>query len=218
MAVLRGNLAPDGGVIKHIGGRAAGCCSTPARRSCSRTTTTCDARIDDPDLDVTPDSRAGAAERRPARRARACRSGACCRSRRSCSQQGVRDMVRISDARMSGTALRHLRAARRAESAVGGPLALVRDGDMIELDVPGARLDAARDRDEELAAPPRGWQPPTAATARLRRAVRRARDAGRPGLRLRLPGRGTGADPGAGDPLTLGRAVGGGRWAVRRAR
>lgn len=54
--------------------------------------------------------------------------------------QGVTDMVRISDARMSGTAYGTVVLHVAPESAVGGPLALVRDGDMIELDVPGRRL------------------------------------------------------------------------------
>jgi dihydroxy-acid dehydratase len=56
-------------------------------------------------------------------------------------QQGVRDMVRISDARMSGTAFGTVVVHATPESAVGGPLAAVRNGDMIELDVPGRRLD-----------------------------------------------------------------------------
>ena len=54
---------------------------------------------------------------------------------------GVRDMVRISDARMSGTAFGTVVVHVSPESAVGGPLAAVRDGDVIELDVPNRRLD-----------------------------------------------------------------------------
>jgi L-arabonate dehydrase len=53
---------------------------------------------------------------------------------------GVTDMVRISDARMSGTAYGTVVLHATPEAAVGGPLALVKDGDMIELDVPGRRL------------------------------------------------------------------------------
>ena len=56
-------------------------------------------------------------------------------------EAGVRDMVRISDARMSGTSYGTCVLHVAPESAVGGPLALVRDGDEIELDVPGRRLD-----------------------------------------------------------------------------
>ena len=55
--------------------------------------------------------------------------------------QGVRDMVRISDARMSGTSFGTVVLHVAPESAVGGPLAAVRDGDIIELDVPNRRLE-----------------------------------------------------------------------------
>src|SRR5882672_12700208 len=56
-------------------------------------------------------------------------------------QKGVRDMVRISDARMSGTAYGTVVLHTAPEAAVGGPLALVNDGDWIELDVAGRRLE-----------------------------------------------------------------------------
>ncbi|GAA0534433.1 hypothetical protein GCM10011581_08100 [Saccharopolyspora subtropica] len=56
-------------------------------------------------------------------------------------QQGVTDMVRISDARMSGTSYGTCVLHVAPESFAGGPLALVRDGDLIELDVPNRRLD-----------------------------------------------------------------------------
>ena len=65
-------------------------------------------------------------------------------------QQGVRDMVRISDARMSGTSYGACVLHVAPESFVGGPLAFVRDGDIIELDVPARRL-SLRVSDEELA-------------------------------------------------------------------
>jgi dihydroxy-acid dehydratase len=55
--------------------------------------------------------------------------------------QGVTDMVRISDARMSGTAFGTVVVHATPESAAGGPLAAVQNGDIIELDVPGRRLD-----------------------------------------------------------------------------
>ena len=54
--------------------------------------------------------------------------------------KGVRDMVRISDARMSGTSYGACVLHVAPESFIGGPLALVRDGDLIELDIPGRRL------------------------------------------------------------------------------
>jgi dihydroxy-acid dehydratase len=75
-------------------------------------------------------------------------------------KQGVTDMVRISDARMSGTAYGTVVLHVTPEAAVGGPLALVRDGDMIELDVEARRLhidvsdaELAKRRAEWKAAP-----------------------------------------------------------------
>ncbi|HSF07087.1 MAG TPA: IlvD/Edd family dehydratase [Methylomirabilota bacterium] len=73
-------------------------------------------------------------------------------------RQGVRDMVRISDARMSGTSYGTVVLHVAPESAVGGPLALVRDGDQIELDVPGRRL-TLRVSDDELARRRAAWRP-----------------------------------------------------------
>jgi dihydroxy-acid dehydratase len=64
--------------------------------------------------------------------------------------QGIRDMVRVSDARMSGTSYGACILHVAPESFVGGPLALVQDGDIIEVDVPARRL-SLRVADEELA-------------------------------------------------------------------
>jgi dihydroxyacid dehydratase/phosphogluconate dehydratase len=74
-------------------------------------------------------------------------------------QEGVTDMVRISDARMSGTAYGTAVLHVSPESAAGGPLALVRDGDMIELDVEGRRLHLDIS-DEEMAARRAAWKMP----------------------------------------------------------
>jgi L-arabonate dehydrase len=73
-------------------------------------------------------------------------------------RQGVRDMVRISDARMSGTSYGTVVLHVAPEAAVGGPLALVRDGDVIELDVPARRLTLLVS-DEELARRRAAWRP-----------------------------------------------------------
>ncbi len=73
-------------------------------------------------------------------------------------EQGVRDVVRISDARMSGTAFGAVVLHVAPESAIGGPLALVQNGDWIELDVPGRRLQLDI-TDEELARRRANWQP-----------------------------------------------------------
>ena len=74
-------------------------------------------------------------------------------------KRGVTDMVRISDARMSGTSYGTVVLHMAPESAVGGPLALVRDGDQIELDVPARRLTLRVD-DAELARRRAAWTPP----------------------------------------------------------
>lgn len=71
---------------------------------------------------------------------------------------GVKDMVRISDARMSGTSYGTVILHVAPESAVGGPLALVHDGDVIELDVPNRRLNL-RVEDAELARRRAAWTP-----------------------------------------------------------
>jgi dihydroxy-acid dehydratase len=74
-------------------------------------------------------------------------------------KQGVRDMVRLSDARMSGTSYGTCVLHVSPESFVGGPLALVRDGDLIELDVPNRRLDLKVDA-AELERRRAAWKPP----------------------------------------------------------
>jgi dihydroxy-acid dehydratase len=74
-------------------------------------------------------------------------------------KQGVSDMVRISDARMSGTAYGTVILHVAPEAAAGGALALVRDGDLIDLDVAGRRLELLVS-EEELAARRRDWKPP----------------------------------------------------------
>ena len=84
LAVLRGNLAPDGGVIKPHRRRTAICCSNRARRSSSRTTPTWRPASTTRCSTSTPNSVLVLQQRRADRRARACRNGACCRSRRSC--------------------------------------------------------------------------------------------------------------------------------------
>jgi L-arabonate dehydrase len=74
-------------------------------------------------------------------------------------RKGITDMVRISDARMSGTAYGTVVLHTAPEAAAGGPLALVQNGDMVELDVPNRRLHL-HVSDEELARRRAAWQPP----------------------------------------------------------
>ncbi len=168
IAVIYGNLAPDGAVIKPAAasphllrhrGRAVVFDSIEDMH----------ARIDDPDLDVDADSilvMRGCGPRGypgmpevanmplPAKLLR----------------QGVRDMVRICDGRMSGTAYGTVVLHVTPEAAAGGPLALLRTGDFVILDVAARRLDidipadelAARSPDEATvnayAKPLRGWE------------------------------------------------------------
>ncbi|MGP5717021.1 IlvD/Edd family dehydratase [Brachybacterium tyrofermentans] len=168
IALLRGNLAPDGAIIKPAA-------ATPELLQHRGRALVFDSiedfheRIDDPDLEVDADS---------------------VMILRGCGpkgypgmpevsnmplptkllEQGVRDMVRICDGRMSGTAYGTVVLHVAPEAAAGGPLGLVRTGDWIVLDVAGRRLDvelsaeelAAREPSAAMtgafAAPTRGWE------------------------------------------------------------
>ncbi len=159
ICVLSGNLAPDGAVIKPSA-------ATPelmqhrGRAVVFEDIDHYKARVDDPDLDI---------------------DETCVMVMKNCGpkgypgfsevgnmalpakilKKGITDMVRISDARMSGTAYGTVVLHTAPESAIGGPLALVRDGDMIELDVAGRRLHLDVD-DAELEKRRANWQPPGA--------------------------------------------------------
>jgi dihydroxy-acid dehydratase len=168
IAVLRGNLAPDGAVVKPAA-------ATPALLTHRGPAVVFDsvedlhARLDDPDLPVTADSvlvLRGCGPRGypgmpevanlplPAK----------------LLAQGVRDMVRVCDGRMSGTAYGTVVLHVAPESAAGGPLAKIRTGDPVILDVPRRRIDVdiptaeleARPPDPAAvrahAAPRRGWE------------------------------------------------------------
>ncbi len=157
LAVLRGNLAPDGAVLKQTA-------MDPAlRKHVGPALVFADKkdlmeRIDDLDLDVQPDSVLVQLMGGPVGAPGMPEWGQLPIPAKLW-QAGVRDMVRISDARMSGTAYGACVLHVAPESAVGGPLALVRDGDLVELDVDNRRLDVHVD-DEELAARRAAWRPP----------------------------------------------------------
>ena len=166
--MLRGSLAPDGAVIK----RSAASPDLLRHRGPAvvfEDVYDLAARIDDPDLDVTADSVLVLRNSGPEGRRRGCRSGGSCRSRRSCSAPGVTDMVRISDARMSGTSFGTVVLHVAPESAAGGPLAIVRDGDPIALDVDARTLDLDARRRRARAAPRRLPDPVPPLPPRLRR-------------------------------------------------
>ena len=123
-------------------------------------------RIDDPALPVTPDHCLVLRNAGPIGAPGMPEAGALPIPKKLGSK-GVTDMVRISDARMSGTAFGTVVLHVTPEASAGGPLALVRDGDIITLDSTRRRLDLAVD-DAELAsaAPPgRRRQSPRAATS-----------------------------------------------------
>ncbi|MCP2164790.1 IlvD/Edd family dehydratase [Goodfellowiella coeruleoviolacea] len=161
LAVLRGNLAPDGALIKPAaatprllrhGGRAVvfhGVADLHARID----TVDCDADTVFVLTGVGPRGYPGMPE-----------VGNFGLPKRLLDA-GVDDAVRISDGRMSGTAFGTVVLHVAPESAVGGPLALVRDGDWIELDVPARRLHLAVSPDE-LARRRAGWTPPEPAADR----------------------------------------------------
>jgi L-arabonate dehydrase len=157
IAVLRGNLCPDGAIIKPAAA------SVHLLRHTGRAVAFEDvedfyARIDDEDLDV---------------------DETCMLVLKNCGprgypgmpevgnlplppkllRRGITDMVRISDGRMSGTAYGTVVLHVSPEAAIGGTLAIVQSGDLIELDVPGRTLRLLVDEDE-LARRRRAWQPP----------------------------------------------------------
>jgi dihydroxy-acid dehydratase len=159
LAVLRGNLAPDGAVIKpaameaHLQKHTGSAVVFKDYNDMA-------ARVDDSALPVTKDSVLVLQSAGP-QGAPGLPEWGQLPIPKKILQQGVRDMVRISDARMSGTSYGACVLHVAPESHVGGPLALVRDGDLIELDVPGRKLTLRVD-EAELAKRRAAWQPPKA--------------------------------------------------------
>jgi dihydroxy-acid dehydratase len=158
LAVLRGNLAPEGAIIKWSAAEPQLLTHTgPA--IVFRNYQDLAARIDDPGLVVTRNSVLVLQNAGP-RGGPGMPEWGMLPIPRKLLQQGVRDMVRLSDARMSGTAYGACVLHIAPESFVGGPLALVQDGDAIELNVPERRL-TLHVADAELTARRRAWTPPT---------------------------------------------------------
>ena len=157
IAVLKGNLAPDGAVIKPAAA-SPHLLKHRGRAVAFESIEDFHARIDDPELDI---------------------DESCVMVLKNCGprgypgmaevgnmplptkilQKGIIDMVRISDARMSGTAYGTVVLHVSPEAAAGGPLSLVRDGDMIQLDV-GERSLHLEVSDEELARRKNAWGAP----------------------------------------------------------
>jgi len=163
LAVLRGNLAPDGAVIKPSAMEPR-LLRHRGRAVVFRNYDDMARRIDDPSLEVDADSVIVLQGAGPQGAPGMPEWGQLPIPKRLLSA-GVRDMVRISDARMSGTSYGACVLHVAPESHVGGPLALVRDGDLIELDVPARRIELkveAGDLERRRAA----WTPPPARYAR----------------------------------------------------
>src|SRR6202171_123558 len=156
IAVLRGNLAPDGAVIKPSA-------ATPAllthrgRAVVFESIEDFKARIDDPQLDIDESCVMVLKGAGPRGYPGMPETGNLPLPPKILAQ-GVTDMVRISDARMSGTACGTVVLHTSPEAAVGGPLALVRNGDLIELDVPKRRIELLVD-DAELERRHAAWRP-----------------------------------------------------------
>jgi dihydroxy-acid dehydratase len=157
VAVLRGNLAPQGAVIKHTAVLDRRLLRHAGPAVVFRNYNDMDARIDDPDLPVTPDSVLVLQDAGPLGGPGMPEWGMLPIPKKILAQ-GVRDMVRLSDARMSGTSYGTCVLHVAPESFVGGPLAFVRDGDIIELDVP-ARSLTLKVSEEELARRRAEWAP-----------------------------------------------------------
>jgi len=163
IAVLRGNLCPNGAVIKPSAATAE-LMNHRGRAVVFETIEDFHARIDDPDLDI---------------------DETCVMVLKNCGprgypgmaevgnmplppkllKKGVTDMVRISDARMSGTAYGTVVLHIAPEAAAGGVLAVVQNGDQIELDVAGRRLHLDVS-DAEIERRRAAWKPPVAPPAR----------------------------------------------------
>jgi dihydroxy-acid dehydratase len=139
LAVLRGTLAPDGAILKRAATSGA-LLQHEAPALVFEGLEDLAARIDDPDLPVTPEHVLVLRGAGPIGGPGMPEAGSIPIPTKL-GRAGVTDMVRISDARMSGTAYGTVITHVSPEAAVGGPLALVRDGDRIRLDFAARRLD-----------------------------------------------------------------------------
>jgi dihydroxy-acid dehydratase len=163
LAALYGSLAPDGAVIKVAA-------ATPSLLRHKGPAIVFESpkdlieRIDDPSLPVNAESVLVLRNAGPV--AAGMPEAGCLAIPQRLARQGVRDMVRVTDARMSGTAFGTVVLHCSPEAAVGGPLALVCDGDLIELDVQERRIELCVDPSEfdrrraaltQPAPPDRGW-------------------------------------------------------------
>ena len=164
LVALSGTLAPDGALFKRAAATPA-LFETEGRAVVFENLADLARRIDDPDLDVTPADFLVLRNAGPV--AAGMPEAGYLPIPRKLARQGVKDMVRLSDARMSGTAFGTVVLHVAPEAALGGPLAAVRDGDRIRLSVRARRIDLLVEADEIArrladrrppAAPARGYR------------------------------------------------------------
>jgi dihydroxy-acid dehydratase len=157
IAVLRGNLAPNGAIIKQAAATSSLLQHT-GRAVVFANLEDLAERIDRDDLDVRAEDVLVLQNAGPKGAPGMPESGYLPIPRKL-ARQGVKDMVRISDARMSGTAFGTIVLHISPESALGGPLALIRNGDRITLDTAHRRIDVLLDA-TELEARRQAWRAP----------------------------------------------------------
>jgi dihydroxy-acid dehydratase len=157
LAILHGSLAPDGAVLKRAAA-SANLLSHEGPALVFEGLEDMARRIDDPDLDVTPDHVLILRGAGPIGGPGMPEAGAVPIPKKL-AQAGVKDMVRVSDARMSGTAYGTVILHVAPEAAIGGPIALVRDGDRVRLDVDARRIDFMVNA-AELTKRRSQWRPP----------------------------------------------------------
>jgi dihydroxy-acid dehydratase len=163
LVALFGSLAPNGAILK----RSAADPKLFEREGRAVVFTSLDdlsARIDDPQLDVTPEDFLVLQNAGP-KSGYAMPEAGYLPIPSKLARAGLKDMVRISDARMSGTAYGTIVLHVSPEAAVGGPLALVRNGDRIRLSVKHRTIDLAVSEDE-LRKRKAAWKPPAAMPTR----------------------------------------------------
>jgi dihydroxy-acid dehydratase len=156
LAILYGNLAPRGAVIKASAAETR-LLKHAGRAIVFESYNEMNARIDDPALDVDADSVLVLRNAGP-KGAPGMPEWGNLPIPQKLLKEGVRDMVRVSDARMSGTNYGACVLHVSPESFVGGPLALLKEGDVVELDVAARQLNM-RVNDDELAARRAAWRP-----------------------------------------------------------
>jgi dihydroxy-acid dehydratase len=163
LVALFGSLAPNGAILK----RSAADANLFEREGRAVVFTSLDdmaARVDDPALDVTPEDFMVLQNAGP-KSGYAMPEAGYLPIPQKLARAGLKDMVRISDARMSGTAYGTIVLHVSPEAAAGGPLALVRNGDRIRLSVKARRIELLVP-EAELAKRKAAWKPPVAVPAR----------------------------------------------------